>query len=61
MVVTLQKVKENEGAKWKWELVMNENSLTQHFGLQMQFKVTSIDDERNTFFFILQQLFEGRF
>lgn len=40
---------------------MNENSLTQHFGLQMQFKVTSIDDERNTFFFILQQLFEGRF
>lgn len=52
MVVILQKAKENEeGVKSKWELVTDENSSTQCFGLQMQFQVTSIGDERNTLYF----------
>lgn len=50
-VVALQKARENEErVKRKQELVMDENYLTQHFGLQMQFKVTSTGDERNLFF-----------
>lgn len=41
--------------------VVDENSLRLCFGLRKQFKVTSIGDEKKTFFFILQQLFERCF
>lgn len=40
---------------------MGEDSLTRCFGLQIQFKLTSIGDERSIFLFILKQLVEKCF
>lgn len=40
---------------------MNQNSLMSYFDLQKQTKVTSMGSEKNTVFFILQQLFERCF